>query len=178
MCTEVPLTPACTEGTSAASAQQSTCIHIFLKFFSPYIFSARYLYTDLYSSLMWTGTEAPEGSGNYTSAVKPVSCSKASPIGCESVAGSTDPLLGYVFSFGEDSRKDVFVLASKGVYRVVRPSLCGYTCPAERPATDNGTAPGPGGPSSGAPAATRLGRSVAAVAVAVALALIPCVLLL
>lgn len=138
----------------------------------------RYLYTDLYSSLMWTGTEAPEGSGNYTSAVKPVSCSKASPIGCESVAGSTDPLLGYVFSFGEDSRKDVFVLASKGVYRVVRPSLCGYTCPAERPATDNGTAPGPGGPSSGAPAATRLGRSVAAVAVAVALALIPCVLLL
>lgn len=152
--------------------------YIYFLIFSPYIFSARYLYTDLYSSLMWTGTEAPEGSGNYTSAVKPVSCSKASPIGCESVAGSTDPLLGYVFSFGEDSRKDVFVLASKGVYRVVRPSLCGYTCPAERPATDNGTAPGPGGPSSGAPAATRLGRSVAAVAVAVALALIPCALLL
>jgi hypothetical protein len=37
MCTEVPLTPACTEGTSAASAQQSTCIHIFLNFFPIYI---------------------------------------------------------------------------------------------------------------------------------------------
>ena len=87
---------------------------------------------------MWTGTETPEGSGNYTSAVKPVSCSKTSPIACESTAGSTDPLLGYIFSFGEDNSKDVFVLASKGVYRVVRPSLCGYTCPAEklgRPAT-------------------------------------------
>jgi hypothetical protein len=118
---------------------------------------------------MWTGTETPEGSGNYTSAVKPVSCSKTSPIACESTAGSTDPLLGYIFSFGEDNNRDIFVLASKGVYRVVRPSLCGYTCPAEKLATDNGTTPG--GPSSFAPA-RRVGRSVA-----VALALmIVCVL--
>ncbi|KAJ1294090.1 hypothetical protein BS78_01G119900 [Paspalum vaginatum] len=123
----------------------------------------RYLYTDLYSSLMWTGTETPEGSGNYTSAVIPLSCSKSSPIACESTAGSTDPLLGYIFSFGEDSRRDIFVLASKGVYRVVRPSLCGYACPAEKLATNNGTGTPP--PSS-APA-KRLGKSVA-----VALALV------
>lgn len=116
---------------------------------------------------MWTGTEIPEGSGNYTSATMPLSCSKNSPITCESATGSTNPLLGYIFSFGEDNSKDIFVLASKGVYRVVRPSLCGYTCPTEQPATDNGTAPPPG-PSSSAPA-TRLGKTVA-----VALALIVC----
>jgi len=131
----------------------------------------RYLYTDLYSSLMWTGTETPEGSGNYTSSVIPLSCSKSSPIACESATGSTDPLLGYIFSFGEDNSKDIFVLASKGVYRVVRPSLCGYACPAEAPATGNGTTP-PAGASSSAPAATRL----AAKSVAVALALVACAL--
>ena len=109
---------------------------------------------------MWTGTETPEGSGNYTSAVKLVSCSKTSPIACESTAGSTDPLLGYIFSFGEDNSKDVFVLASKGVYRLVRPSLRGYTCPAEKLATGNGTTTPGGGPSSSFAPATRLGRSV------------------
>ncbi|CAN6287189.1 unnamed protein product [Urochloa humidicola] len=129
----------------------------------------RYLYTDLYSSLMWTGTETPEGSGNYTSAVLPLSCSKNSPIACESATGSTDPLLGYIFSFGQDNGKDIFVLASKGVYRIVRPSLCGYTCAAEKPETNNnGTTPA--GSSSSAPA-TRLGKSVA-----VALALVVCAL--
>ena len=120
---------------------------------------------------MWTGTETPEGSGNYTSSVVPLTCSKSSPIACESAAGSTDPLLGYIFSFGEDNSKDIFVLASKGVYRVVRPSLCGYACPAEAPATGNGTTP-PAGASSSAPAATRL----EAKSVAVALALVVCAL--
>ncbi|XP_004986302.1 HIPL1 protein [Setaria italica] len=131
----------------------------------------RYLYTDLYSSMMWTGTETPEGSGNYTSAVIPLSCSKNSPIACESSTGSTDPLLGYIFSFGEDNSKDIFVLASKGVYRVVRPSLCGYTCAAEKPDTNNGTTTTPGS-SSSAPA-TRLGKSVA-VALALAVVLLRC----
>ena len=40
-------------------------------------------------------------------------------------------------------------MASKGVYWVVRPSLCSYTCPTERPETGNGAAPP--GPSSKAP---------------------------
>jgi len=198
MFTEAQLTPACTEGMYVCSyCLANTCIslkllpaatdcfvfHVMEGISACFFlvsgaltdnpigwFSTRYLYTDLYSSLMWTGTETPEGSGNYTSAVKPVSCSKTSPIACESTTGSTDPLLGYIFSFGEDNSRDVFVLASKGVYRVVRPSLCGYTCPAEKLPTGNGTTPG--GPSSFAPA-TRLARSVA-----VALALILCVLLL
>ncbi|TVU45609.1 hypothetical protein EJB05_05100, partial [Eragrostis curvula] len=128
----------------------------------------RYLYTDLYSSAMWTGTETPVGSGNYTSSVIPLSCSKTSPIACESTAGSHDPSFGYIFSFGEDNSKDIFILASKGVYRVVRPSLCGYTCPTEKPATNNGTTSP--GPSSSAPV-LRLGRSMAA-----ALALFVCAL--
>jgi hypothetical protein len=96
----------------------------------------RYLYADLYASAMWTGAETPaESSGNYTSTPIAFSCSKDSPTPCEAAAGSPLPSLGYIYSFGEDNSKDVYVLASKGVYRVVRPSLCGYTCPTEKPAT-------------------------------------------
>uniref|UniRef100_A0A0E0GS58 Glucose/Sorbosone dehydrogenase domain-containing protein n=1 Tax=Oryza nivara TaxID=4536 RepID=A0A0E0GS58_ORYNI len=102
----------------------------------------RYIYADLYASAMWTGTETPESSGNYTSTLIPFSCSKNSPIPCESASGSNQPSLGYIFSFGEDNNKDVFLLTYKGVYRVVRPSLCGYTCAAEKPETNNnGTSP-------------------------------------
>lgn len=101
----------------------------------------RYLYADLYASAMWTGTEAPESSGNYTSALIPFSCSKESPIPCDAAAGSPLPSLGYVYSFGEDNSKDTYVLASKGVYRVVRPSLCSYTCPAETQETSPPAAP-------------------------------------
>ncbi|GJN23683.1 hypothetical protein PR202_gb11351 [Eleusine coracana subsp. coracana] len=120
---------------------------------------ARYLYTDMYSSSMWVGTENPKGSGNYTTSVIPMSCSKNSPIACESTVGSPDPLLGYIFTFGDDNNKDIFLLTSKGIYRIVRPSLCGCTCPAEKPETSNGTTP-PAGISSLAPT-TRLGKPVA-----------------
>ncbi|KAL6623688.1 hypothetical protein ACP70R_033567 [Stipagrostis hirtigluma subsp. patula] len=106
----------------------------------------RYLYADLYASVMWTGTETPESSGNYTSTLIPFSCSKNSPIPCDTTAGSPLPSLGYIYSFGEDNNKDISVLASKGVYRVVRPSLCDYTCPTEKAATNNGKTPS--GPSS------------------------------
>lgn len=107
------------------------------------MWNIRYLYADLYATALWAGTETPESSGNYTSTMIPFSCSKNSPIPCDSVAGSSLPSLGYIYSFGEDNRKDVFVLTSKGVYRVVRPSLCNYTCPKEK-ATDNvPSAPGP-----------------------------------
>ncbi|KAK3137146.1 hypothetical protein QOZ80_5BG0448460 [Eleusine coracana subsp. coracana] len=98
----------------------------------------RYLYADLYASAMWTGTETPENSGNYTSTQMPFSCSKDSPIPCETAAGSPLPSLGYIYSFGEDNSKDVYVLASKGIYRVVRPSLCDYTCPTEKAVTPSG----------------------------------------
>ncbi|KAL5574377.1 hypothetical protein UlMin_023974 [Ulmus minor] len=54
-----------------------------------------------------------------------------SPIKCESIPRSTLPGLGFVYSFSEDNKKDVFILASNGVYRVVRPSRCNYTCSKE-----------------------------------------------
>lgn len=118
----------------------------------------RYLYADLYASAMWTGTEAPESSGNYTSTLIPFSCSKDSPIACETAAGSSLPSLGYIYSFGEDNSKDIYLLTSKGVYRVVRPSLCSYTCPTEKPATNSGRTPP--GSSSKAPAAMALSNQM------------------
>ncbi|KAG8049392.1 hypothetical protein GUJ93_ZPchr0009g337 [Zizania palustris] len=103
----------------------------------------RYLYADLYASAMWIGTEIQESSGNYSSTLISFSCSKSSPIECDTAAGSPLPSLGYIYSLGEDNNKDTYVLASKGVYRVVRPSLCSYTCPTEKPATNSGTTPKP-----------------------------------
>uniref|UniRef100_A0A1D1ZE40 HIPL1 protein n=1 Tax=Anthurium amnicola TaxID=1678845 RepID=A0A1D1ZE40_9ARAE len=91
----------------------------------------RYLYADLYATAMWEGTENPSNSGNYSSTSIPFSCARDTPIPCELVAKSPLPSLGFIFSFGEDNRKDVFILSSKGVYRVVRPSRCGYTCSKE-----------------------------------------------
>lgn len=91
----------------------------------------RYLYGDLYAGAMWAGTETPENSGNFTSRKIPFSCGRDSPIQCTSLPGSALPSLGYIFSFGEDNRKDNFILASSGVYRVVRPSRCNYTCSKE-----------------------------------------------
>ncbi|XP_020096404.1 HIPL1 protein-like [Ananas comosus] len=90
----------------------------------------RYIYADLYGTI-WTGLETPEASGNYTSTLIPYSCSKNSPIACDIVAGSTSPSLGYIFSFAEDNQKDIYLLTGKGVYRVVPPSLCNYTCSKE-----------------------------------------------
>ncbi|KAK3149680.1 hypothetical protein QOZ80_3AG0220840 [Eleusine coracana subsp. coracana] len=66
----------------------------------------KYLFTDLYSSSMWTGIETPEGSGNYTSSVIPMSCSKNSPIACDSTA---EPSFGYIFTFGDDNSKDIYI---------------------------------------------------------------------
>lgn len=70
---------------------------------------------------MWAGMETPEGSGRYASTRIPLAkCSRSSPMPCR---GGAIP--GHILSFGEDNRKDAFVLATGGVYRVVRPSLCG-----------------------------------------------------
>uniref|UniRef100_A0A6N2LXB1 Glucose/Sorbosone dehydrogenase domain-containing protein n=1 Tax=Salix viminalis TaxID=40686 RepID=A0A6N2LXB1_SALVM len=91
----------------------------------------RYLYGDLYAGAMWAATETPENSGNFTSTKIPFSCGRDSPIQCTSLPGSSLPSLGYIFSFGEDNGKDNFILASSGVYRVVRPSRCNYTCSKE-----------------------------------------------
>lgn len=106
----------------------------------------RYLYADLYAGHIWTAIENPENSGNFSSSIIPFSCAADSPIQCGTVPGSTLPNLGYVFSFGEDNKKDVFILASNGVYRVVRPSRCNYTCSKESvtasPSPSPGSSPG------------------------------------
>lgn len=140
MSIEGPRILACMEGTIFATSMP---IYLYAAHFETSLTFCssvfRYLYGDLYASAMWTGTENPESSGNYTSTQIPFSCSKDSPIPCDTAAGSSLPSLGYIYSFGEDNRKDIYVLASKGVYRVVRPSLCDYTCPTEKAVTPPGT---------------------------------------
>lgn len=103
--------------------------------------TGRYIYADLYAGAMWTGTETPENSGNYSSKIIPFGCSKESPMPCEKVPGSEAPLLQYIYSFGEDINKDVFLLTGKGVYRVVAPSKCGYSCPKEKVSEGNNVTP-------------------------------------
>ncbi|KAK9104835.1 hypothetical protein Scep_021679 [Stephania cephalantha] len=88
----------------------------------------RYIYADLYANYLWAAKETPEDSGNFTSNLIPFSCARDSPIQCTMTSGSSLPALGYIYSFSEDNRKDLFVLASSGVYRVVRPSRCSYKC--------------------------------------------------
>ncbi|KAM3188956.1 hypothetical protein ACQJBY_067731 [Aegilops geniculata] len=91
--------------------------------------NGRYIYADLYAQSMWSGIEMPENSGVYNVTPLAFGCSKTSPIPCDVAAKSPLPSLGYIFSFGEDNAKDLYLLTSKGVYRVVDPSSCNYACP-------------------------------------------------
>ncbi|KAL9272662.1 HIPL1 protein-like protein [Drosera capensis] len=93
--------------------------------------TGRYLYADLYGGNIWSGIEFPVDSGNFTTAALNFSCAPDSPIDCGSIPGTPLPALGYVFSFGQDNDKDIYLLASSGVYRVVPPSRCNYTCSKE-----------------------------------------------
>uniref|UniRef100_A0A7N0VEG4 Glucose/Sorbosone dehydrogenase domain-containing protein n=1 Tax=Kalanchoe fedtschenkoi TaxID=63787 RepID=A0A7N0VEG4_KALFE len=90
--------------------------------------TGRYLFGDLYASNMWAATEDPEGSGSFNTTQIPFSCAKDSPLPCGSVSGSSLPSLGYVFSFGEDHNKDVYILASGGVFRLASPDRCSFAC--------------------------------------------------
>ncbi|KAL5198311.1 hypothetical protein ABZP36_001823 [Zizania latifolia] len=125
----------------------------------------RYLYADLYAQSIWAGLESPEGSGEYNVTALPFACSKRSPIPCDPAARSPLPSLGYIFSFGEDNAGDVYLLTSKGVYRVVDPSECGYACPIKSSAA--GRSPPPGASPSSAVTAR---RSAAAATTALLLA--------
>lgn len=91
----------------------------------------RYLYADLYGNDIWAAAESPENSGNFTTARVPLTCAHGSPTHCSSIPGNSQPAVGYIYSFGEDNRKDIFILAGSGVYRVVRPSRYNYTCSKE-----------------------------------------------
>lgn len=104
-----------------------------------------YLYGDLYASNIFASAEEPKNSGNFTTTKLPFSCAIDSPLNCSIVPGTTMPALGYIFSFGEDNNKDIYVLASNGVFRVVRPSRCSYACSKEvvtTPSSTPGSDPG------------------------------------
>ncbi|CAN6203305.1 unnamed protein product [Urochloa humidicola] len=120
----------------------------------------RYLYADLYAKSIWAGTESPEGSGVYDVTPLKFACSRSSPIPCDVAAGSALPSLGYIFSFGEDNARDVYLLTSKGVYRVVDPAQCGYECPIKS------SAPGAAPPPGAKPSSAAMARAPAAVATA------------
>ncbi|RWR73692.1 GSDH domain-containing protein [Cinnamomum micranthum f. kanehirae] len=103
----------------------------------------RYLYADLYAVAMWAGIENPKDSGNFSSTKIPFSCARDSPLSCTILPGSSLPSLGYIYSFGEDNRKDVYLLTSTGVYRVVRPSRCSFSCSKENVSASANPAPSP-----------------------------------
>nr|XP_034580297.1 HIPL1 protein-like isoform X2 [Setaria viridis] len=130
--------------------------------------NGRYLYADLYAKSMWAGAESPEGSGVYNVTDLKFSCSKSSPIPCDVAAGSALPSLGYIFSFGEDNARDVFLLTSKGVYRVVDPAQCGYACPVKSSTPGASSSPSPGA----APSSAVRARAPAALAALMAGALL------
>ncbi|KAL5976689.1 hypothetical protein ACLOJK_021022 [Asimina triloba] len=111
----------------------------------------RYLYADLYEAGIWAGIESPENSGNFSTSSLNFSCAGDSPIPCNSIPGTSVPSLGYIFSFGEDNKKDVYILASSGVYRVVRPSRCSYTCSKENTTIPAGRIPSLNSPPSTPP---------------------------
>jgi hypothetical protein len=92
----------------------------------------RFIFVDLYANDMFTSAETPRGSGDFSRDRVAFTCTKSSPIPCDFTGKNTLPALGYIYSFGQDNNKDLFYLTSKGVYRVVRPSLCGYSCPLEK----------------------------------------------
>ncbi|KAG7590146.1 Soluble quinoprotein glucose/sorbosone dehydrogenase [Arabidopsis suecica] len=90
-----------------------------------------YVYADLYGNGVWAGIETPANSGNFVTNRTTFSCAGDSPMKCSDSPGTSGLSLGYVFSFGEDNNKDIYLLTSNGVYRVVRPSRCNLTCSKE-----------------------------------------------
>jgi hypothetical protein len=107
----------------------------------PCLYSS-YLYGDLYGGAIWAGFETPENSGNFSSRNVSFTCAADSAISCNFVPGSSLPAVGYIFSFGEDNNKDVYILASTGVYRIVPPSRCNYACSKETTTPSSTTNPG------------------------------------
>lgn len=80
---------------------------------------------------MWAGIETPANSGNFVSHRITFSCASDSPMKCEDSPGTSGVTLGYIFSFGEDNNKDIYLLTQNGVYRVIRPSRCNLACSKE-----------------------------------------------
>uniref|UniRef100_A0A7N0TZJ9 Glucose/Sorbosone dehydrogenase domain-containing protein n=1 Tax=Kalanchoe fedtschenkoi TaxID=63787 RepID=A0A7N0TZJ9_KALFE len=110
----------------------------------------RYLYADLFGNGFWAGVESPKSGGNFTTEQIPFTCASDSPLNCSFPSGSSRPDMGYIFSFAEDYLKDIIILTSSGVYRVVEPGRCNYACSKANGTTGyGGSGPGnnPGPPS-------------------------------
>lgn len=101
----------------------------------------KYLYADLYAGAIWVGSENPIDSGKFVSSKISFNCAHDSPINCSFSPESSLPALSYIFSFGEDNKKDVYLLTNSGVYRIVRASRCNYMCAKET--TSNTASQGP-----------------------------------
>lgn len=107
---------------------------------------------------MWAAIESPEGSGNFTDSQIPIKCSQDSPVKCTAAPGGADsgPALGYIYSFGQDNNKDIHLLTSSGVYRVVRPSRCNFACSKENTTASSGKqSPSGAGPPQSLPSSAR-----------------------
>lgn len=129
-----------------------------------------YLFADLYGGAIWAGTESPANSGKFTSSKIPFNCTRNSPLSCTVTPGSSLPALSYIFSFGEDNNKDVYLLTNSGVYRVVRPSRCNYACAKENAAGAASPAP------AASPGSSRAGLVRAPCDVLVVVAAVLCLL--
>ncbi|PWA69330.1 catalytic domain-containing protein [Artemisia annua] len=92
--------------------------------------SGSYLFGDLHAHNMWAGIEKTENSDN----VMTIGITFVFVLGSE-------PASGYLFSLAQDNNKDVYFLSSSGVYRIVPPSRCGYTCDLESTTTGPNPAP-------------------------------------
>ncbi|KAL0789395.1 hypothetical protein Bca101_005641 [Brassica carinata] len=117
-----------------------------------------YLYADLYANAMWAAIESPEGSGNFTDSQIPFKCSQDSPVKCTAAPGGANsgPALGYIYSFGQDNNKDIHLLTSSGVYRIVRPSRCNFACSKENTTASRGKqSPNGAGPPQSLPSSAR-----------------------
>ena len=93
----------------------------------------RYVYGDLYGGAMWAGWETPPGSGNFTTSRVTFSCSKDSPMPCNKSENNSEPNFLYLFSYGEDSDNNLYALSQMGIFKVVDPKGCGFTCNAKFP---------------------------------------------
>lgn len=68
-------------------------------------------------------------------------CAHDSPINCSFSPESSLPALSYIFSFGEDNNKDIYLLTNSGVYRIVQASRCNYMCAKETTANTASSGP-------------------------------------
>uniref|UniRef100_A0A0E0MNI7 Glucose/Sorbosone dehydrogenase domain-containing protein n=1 Tax=Oryza punctata TaxID=4537 RepID=A0A0E0MNI7_ORYPU len=82
----------------------------------------RYIYK--YGSDLRIATESPKGSGQYISTkIATVGCSVSSPsLSCDPKGAAA--IVEFIHYIGEDNNGNALFLATKGIYRVVHPTLC------------------------------------------------------